>query len=77
MAKYAVSYSETYKKTYVVEADNYEEAEEKVARMAEYTLLICLETDFDRCDVLPSDTFGKNEVPESITDYYARLPEEE
>ena len=37
MAKYAVTYIETYSKTYVVEAENYEEAEEKVVSVAENT----------------------------------------
>lgn len=34
MAKYAVTYIETYSKTYVVEAENYEEAEEKMWNVA-------------------------------------------
>lgn len=76
MAKYAVTYIETYSKTYVVETENYEEAEEKVVSVAENTPLICLETDFDHWDVLPSDTFGKREISEDVLDYYGMLPEE-
>ena len=33
MAKFAVSYMEVYRNTYIVEAENYEEAEEKLRKL--------------------------------------------
>ena len=36
MAKYVINYTETYSKTFIVEADTPEEAEEKMEYAAEY-----------------------------------------
>lgn len=76
MAKFAVTYTEIYRTTYIVEAENWDEAAEKVGDMAENTPLIDTADDFDHWDVLPSDTFGTEVVPEGETDYFRELPEE-
>lgn len=66
MSKFAVSYMEVYKSTYIIEADTYEEAEEKLREKAEdCTLNIDLEYNFEHWDVTPSNTFGTKEIPES------------
>lgn len=77
MAKYAVSYLETYRTTYVVEADNYEEAEEKVRQAAGNYDLDCGIENFDHWDIEPSCRFGTRKVPETEAGYYAELPESE
>ena len=52
MAKFKVNYTETYTKTFVVEADSAEEAQEKMEYAAEnISGLINTATDFDYWDV--------------------------
>lgn len=75
MPKFAVSYVETYRTTYIVEANSYEEAEEKVTEAAENYKLDCEIENFDHWDVEPSERFGNREVPESEAKYYTELPE--
>ena len=64
MAKFAVSYVEVYRNTYIVEAENYEEAEEKLREAAEECELAEAE-DFDHWDTEPSETFGHESIPEN------------
>ena len=77
MAKFAVSYVETYRTTYIVEADNYDEAEEKVRQAAENYDLDCDIENFDHWDIEPSERFGTREVPEIEAAYYTELPKTE
>lgn len=75
MPKYAVSYVEIYRTTYIVEAESYKEAEEKVTEAAENYELDCGIENFDHWDVEPSERFGNREVPELEAKYYTELPE--
>ena len=78
MSKFAVSYMEVYKSTFIIEADTYEEAEEKLRKKAEdCTLNIDLADDFEHWDVTPSDTFGTKAIPEDRdVSYFRHLKEE-
>ena len=64
MAKFAVSYVEVCRKTYIVEAENYEEAEEKLREVAEDCGLDAANY-FDHWDTEPSETFGHESIPEN------------
>ncbi len=76
MAKFAVSYVETYKNTYIVEADTYEEAEEKLIEKAEdCEIEMDFADSFDEWEVMPSETFGENDVSNKDVSYYQELPE--
>lgn len=70
MAKlYKVTYTETYTKIYVIEAENWEEAEKKANALAEeYGIPIDNADDFDHWDL----EVGK-EVTEDEASYYDRL----
>lgn len=77
MAKYAVSYIEVYRQNYIVEAENYEKAEEKVREAAEhYELDFDIES-FDYWEVESDIGFGTKEVPETeeLAGYYKDFPE--
>lgn len=66
MAKFPVSYVEVYRKTYIVEAESYEEAEEKVEQKAEDCgIRVDYVDDFDHWEVEPSETFGCKPIPEN------------
>lgn len=63
MAKYAVSYVEVYRNTYIVEADSYEEAEEKLRERAENCdIAIDLADNFDHWEIEPGESFGTREI---------------
>lgn len=64
MAKFAVSYSEVYRKTYIVEAESWADAEEKLREVAEDSGLDASDC-FDHWDTEPSDTFGCKPIPEN------------
>ena len=66
MAKFAVSYVEIYRTTYVIEANSYEDAERKLREKAEdCEIEIDLADDFDHWKTEPSDTFGTKEIPQN------------
>lgn len=67
MAKFAVSYVEVYRNTYIVEAESYEEAEEKLEKRAEdCEIHMDYADDFDSWKVEPSETFGCKPIPENL-----------
>lgn len=76
MAKYILEYQEIYRKQYAVEADSYEEAEEKMMVIAENCTenLMDLEEDFDYWEVRSGD-FGFKDVSEEMAEIYDKLPE--
>lgn len=51
MAKFKVNYTETYTKTFVVEADSAEEAQEKMEYAAEHISGLITDRNFDFWDV--------------------------
>ena len=64
MAKFAVSYTEVYRKTYIVEAESWEDAEEKLREVAEDSGLDASDC-FDHWDTEPSYIFGCKPIPEN------------
>ena len=73
MAKFKVNYTETYTKTFVVEADSAEEAQEKMEYAAENVSgLIDTATDFDYWDVEV-----EREISTEESEKYDELPSEE
>ena len=75
MAKYAVEYVETYRKIYLVEAESYDEAVEKMEDAVENVgNLIDLADDSDHWEVLPTGR-GENPVPEEEQCFYDTLKE--
>lgn len=73
MAKFKVNYTETYTKTFVVEADSAEEAQEKMEYAAEnISGLIDTATDFDYWDVEV-----EREISTEESEKYDELPLEE
>lgn len=77
MAKYAVSYVEIYRTTYIIEAESYEDAEEKLRQKVENCEIeIDLADDFDHWETEPSDTFGTKEIPKNRdVSFYNHLEE--
>lgn len=71
MAKFKVNYTETYIKTFIVEANTPEEAEEKMEYAAE-NLPINIDDCFDRWEVGIATRATEREM-----DLYDLLPEEE
>lgn len=73
MAKFKVNYTETYTKTFVVEADSAEEAQEKMEYAAEnISGLIDTAEDFDYWDVEV-----EREVSDKESEEHDELPSEE
>lgn len=73
MEKYAIEYVETYRKIYLVEAESYDEAVEKMEDAAENVgNLIDLADDFDHWEVLPTG-HGENPVSEEEQRFYDEL----
>lgn len=72
MAKFKVNYTETYTKTFIVEADSPEEAEEKMEYAAENIPLGDMDNCFDRWEVGIATMATEIEM-----DLYDPLPEEE
>lgn len=73
MAKFKVNYTETYTKTFVVEADSAEEAQEKMEYAAEnISGLIDTVTDFDYWDIEV-----EREISAEESEKYDELPLEE
>ena len=71
MAKYAVTYEEVYQRTFIVEADSPEEAEEKMEYAAE-NIPLNMDDCFDRWEVGMATKATEMEI-----DLYDPLPEEE
>lgn len=71
MAKYAITYEEVYQKTFIVEADSPEEAEEKMEYAAE-NIPLDMDDCFDRWEVGMATKAMEIEL-----DLYDPLPEEE
>ena len=65
MKKFAVKYQKILSRTFIVEAESYEEAEEKVREKAENCEIEDTNVieNFDHWDVEPSDTFGTKAIP--------------
>ena len=73
MAKFKVNYTEIFTKTYIVEADSPEEAQEKMEYAAEnISGLIDTATDFDYWDIEV-----ELEIPAEESEKYDELPFEQ
>lgn len=64
MAKYMFEYTEVFSRSYVVESETYEEAEEKLHRAAENMILETTSEDFDHYTIKPEHN------KQALEDYY-------
>lgn len=65
MAKYAVRVVETLARTVIVEAENFEEATQKVIDAHSKSEIILDADDFDDSYFVPSETFGEDAIDEN------------
>ena len=71
MAKFKVNYTETFTRTYIIEADTEEEAQEKMENAAENIPNLTSDRDFDYWDIEV-----EREVNADDMERFDRLPEE-
>lgn len=64
MAQYAISVREILKRTVIVEADNLEEAIQKIEEAVEREEIILDVDDYDDREIVPSEYFEGGKVPE-------------
>ena len=70
MSKYVITYEETYRRTFIVEADVPEDAEEKMQHVAE-NVVIPMWNNFDHWDIGQARLATKEDL-----ERYDSLPEE-
>lgn len=76
MAQYAVSIREVLKRTIIVDANNIEEAIEKVEKAVERDEIILEIDDYDERKIEPSEYFYNGKVPENDdVSFYCHLVE--
>ncbi len=79
MAKYGISVREILKRTVIVEAENLEEALQKVEDAVERDEIILDVDDYDDREIVPSEYFGNGtgEIPDGEdVSYYWQLNED-
>lgn len=64
MSRYGVSVREILKRTVIVEADNIEEAIQKVEDAVKHEEIILDADDYDGREIVPSENFEKGKVPD-------------
>lgn len=64
MSKYGIAVREILKRTVIVEAENIEEAVQKVERAVEHDEIILDVDDYDYREIIPSEYWGEGKVPE-------------
>lgn len=64
MAQYGISVKEILKRTVIVEAENLDEAIQKVEEAVECEEIILDVDDYDDCEIVPSEYWEDGEVPE-------------
>ena len=64
MARYGISVREILKRTVIVEAENLEEAIQKVEAAVEHEEIILDVDDYDDREIVPSEYFEGGKVPE-------------
>ena len=64
MARYGISVREILKRTMIVEAENLEEAIQKVEAAVEHEEIILDVDDYDDREIVPSEYFEGGKVPE-------------
>lgn len=64
MAKYGISVREILKRTVIVEAENLEEAIQKVEDAVEREEIILDVDDYDNREIVPSEYWNDGEVPD-------------
>ncbi len=65
MSKFAVKVTETLSRTYVLDADNYEEAEDIIKTARQNGEIILESDDIEETTTEPSETFGTNPISET------------
>ncbi len=79
MARYGISVREILKRTVIAEADNLEEALQKVEDAVERDEILLNMDDYDEREITPSEYFGNGtgEIPDSKdVSYYWQLDED-
>lgn len=71
MAKFKVNYTETFTRTYIIEADTEEEAQEKMENAAENIPNLTSDRDFDYWDIEVEREANADDM-----ERFDRLPEE-
>lgn len=64
MAQYGISVREILKRTVIVEAENIDEAIQKVEDAVECDEIILDVDDYDDCEIVPSEYWDGGKVPE-------------
>ena len=64
MTRYGISVKEILKRTVIVEAENLEEAIQKVEEAVEHEEIILDVDDYDDREIIPSEYFEDGKVPE-------------
>ena len=76
MSRYGISVKEILKRTVIVEADNLEEAIQKVEEAVERDEIILDVDDYDDREIVPSEYWENGEVPDGKdVSYYWHLGE--
>lgn len=77
--KYAVKIEETLSRSYIVEADSWEEARDKVEEVYDNEGIILTAEDFDDKDFTTTETFGADAINENDErlEYFSKLEDEE
>ena len=77
MARYGISVREILKRTVIVEAENLEEAIQKVEAAVEHEEIILDVDDYDDREIVPSEYFEGGKVPEGEdVSFYWHIGEE-
>lgn len=77
MARYGISVREILKRTMIVEAENLEEAIQKVEAAVEHEEIILDVDDYDDREIVPSEYFEGGKVPEGEdVSFYWHIGEE-
>ena len=75
MKKFAVKYQEILSRTFIVEAESYEQAEEKLkTEITDKGTIVLDYDDYTDNDYLPIEQFGKEPIPENANiEYFDEL----
>ena len=78
MAKFGISVKETLKRTVIVEAENLEEAMQKVNDAVENEEIVLEYDDYDEREIVPSENWEDGKIPDGTdVSYYWHLDEDE
>lgn len=77
MSRYGISVREILKRTVIVEAENIEEAIQKVEEAVECDEILLDIDDYDDREIIPSEYWGDGEIPEGEdVSFYCHIGED-